>query len=136
MIGTVPLPLPGGGTAWVGGGPFEACPPAVFGVCLEARASNAAQSRLLLPIPDFGLPELPPLRAALATILAELPHGPVYIGCRAGLGRTGTVMACLARLSGVAEDPVTWVRRHYDSRAIETAAQEEFARHAVLHAGG
>jgi protein-tyrosine phosphatase len=132
VIGQVPLPLPGGGTAWVGGGPFESCPPAVFGICLEERAANSAQSQLLLPIPDFGLPDLLSLRVALATILAQLPHRPVYIGCRAGLGRTGTVMACLARLSGIAEDPVVWVRRHYDSRAIETAAQEDFARHAVL----
>jgi protein-tyrosine phosphatase len=132
LIGQVPLPLPGGGTALVGGGPFEACPPGAFGLCLEERAANAAQAAILLAVPDFGLPKLPPLQKALAAILVELPHGPVYIGCRAGLGRTGTVLACLARLSGVAEDPVTWVRRQYDPRAIETAAQEHFARHAVL----
>ncbi|MBO1073598.1 protein-tyrosine phosphatase family protein [Roseomonas marmotae] len=128
----MPLPLAGGGIALAGGGPFEQCPPGAFGLCLEARARNAASAAILLPVPDFGLPELPPLRSALARLLRELPHRPVYIGCRAGLGRTGTVLACLARLSGVEEDPVLWLRRHYDPRAIETPEQEAFARHALL----
>ncbi|MDB5370867.1 MAG: hypothetical protein JWP20_2425 [Roseomonas sp.] len=132
MIGQVPLPLAGGGIALVHGGSFEDCPPGLFGLCLEERAGNAASAAILLPVPDFGLPSLPPLRAALAGTLRVLPGQTVYVGCRAGLGRTGTVLACLARLSGVTEDPVEWVRRHYHPCAIETAAQEDFARHAVL----
>lgn len=134
LIGTVRLPLPGGGTALVSGGPFEACPKGVFSLCLEERATNAAAADLLLPVPDFGLPEPEALRQVLAQLMAAMAHRPVFIGCRAGLGRTGTVLACLARLCGVADDPVDWVRRHYDPRAVETSAQEAFARLVPLDA--
>jgi Protein-tyrosine phosphatase len=49
----------------------------------------------------------------------------VEVGCLAGCGRTGTVLACMAVLSGVpVSDAVTWVRRNYDSCAVETASQE------------
>ncbi|MCQ4161055.1 hypothetical protein NON00_14110 [Roseomonas sp. GC11] len=133
-LGVVPLPLPGGGVGHVSGGPFEACPPGAFGLCLEPRAANAGQAALLLPIPDFGLPPEPAaLPPVLGRLLAALAAGQaVHIGCRAGLGRTGMVLACLARRCGVAEDPVAWVRRHYHPGAIETPAQENFARHAPV----
>ncbi len=49
----------------------------------------------------------------------------VEIGCLAGRGRTGTVLACIAVLAGIAAgDAVTWVRRHHLPGAVETAAQE------------
>lgn len=131
----LPVSLPGGGTALVRGGPFEACPPGAFGLCLEPRAANAGQAALLLPIPDFGLPDPAALEAALDRVMLALAAGtPVSIGCRAGLGRTGTVMARLARRCGLVDDPVAHVRRHYHPGAIETAAQEAFARDAVVPA--
>ena len=47
------------------------------------------------------------------------------IGCIGGLGRTGTVLACMAVLAGVpAGEAVAWVRAHYDRCAVETADQE------------
>ncbi|MBE0636646.1 phosphatase, partial [Candidatus Bipolaricaulota bacterium] len=47
------------------------------------------------------------------------------IGCIGGLGRTGTVLACLAILAGVpTTEAVAWVRDHYDARAVETTDQE------------
>ena len=51
------------------------------------------------------------------------PDRPVYIGCKAGLGRTGTFIAGLLKLAGAA-DPVAETRRIYDPRAVETPAQE------------
>ncbi|MCK5246315.1 protein tyrosine phosphatase, partial [Candidatus Bipolaricaulota bacterium] len=49
------------------------------------------------------------------------------IGCIGGLGRTGTVLACMAILSGVsAEGAVDWGRTNYDSRAVETSEQEDW----------
>jgi hypothetical protein len=53
----------------------------------------------------------------------------VEVGCLGGLGRTGTVLACMAVLAGVpGEDAVPWVRRAYDVRAVETEEQAEWVR--------
>lgn len=76
---------------------------------------------------DFGLPTDPD-RAVSQIVetyrLAAEGKG-VEIGCIGGLGRTGTVLACMAVLAGVAADKaVAWVRTHYDARAVETAEQE------------
>lgn len=133
-LGGLALPLPGGGTARLRGGPFAACPAEGFALCLDGGAANRRRATLLLPIPDFGVPDdLPALRAALAATLAALRAGEaVYVGCRAGLGRTGLVLGCLARRSGVTEEPVAFIRRHYHPGAIETAAQEAFLREASL----
>ncbi len=49
----------------------------------------------------------------------------VEIGCQAGIGRTGTVIACMAILAGVAPtQAVAWVRANYLVRAVETRSQE------------
>jgi protein-tyrosine phosphatase len=112
-------------------GPFTALPPGAFGLCLDPEAPNRAAASLTLDIVDFGLPEPAALRAtldALRAAMAAEPERLFYIGCRAGLGRTGTVLACLAAESGVAGDPVAWVRAQHDPRAVETPAQEAFAR--------
>lgn len=116
----------------LGAGPFAELPAGAFGLCLDPGAPNRADAALLLDIPDFGLPEPAALRAALGALLAAMEREPdrlFHIGCRAGLGRTGTVLACLGAELGVAgEDPVAWVRAVHDPRAVETPAQEAFAR--------
>ena len=112
-------------------GPFTALPEGAFGLCLDPEAPNRAQASLTLDIQDFGLPEPAQLRATLDALLAAMAAAPerlFYVGCRAGLGRTGTVLACLAAECGVTGDPVAWVRASHDARAVETAAQEDFAR--------
>lgn len=55
------------------------------------------------------------------------------VACGGGIGRTGTVLACLAVLDGL--DPATalrWTREHHHRRAVETRGQrrwiERFAR--------
>lgn len=112
-------------------GPFTALPEGAFGLCLDPHAPNRGAAALTLDIVDFGLPEPAALRAtldALKAAMAAEPERLFYVGCKAGLGRTGTVLACLAAECGVAGDPVAWVRAHHDPRAVETPAQEEFAR--------
>lgn len=112
-------------------GPFTALPAGAFGLCLDPDAPNRAAAALTLDIEDFGLPEPAALRATLTALRAAMAAEPgrlFYIGCRAGLGRSGTVLACLAAECGVAGDPVAWVRARHDPRAVETPAQEEFAR--------
>ncbi|HEY4253524.1 MAG TPA: hypothetical protein VGM87_20110 [Roseomonas sp.] len=123
----------GGRDCHILAGPFAARPAGSIGLCLDAGNADAAQAALLHPIPDFGVPDDPAaFRAALvdfAALLAAAPDRIGYVGCRAGLGRTGLALACLVRMSGVPGDPVAWVRAAYDPRAVETPAQEEFARH-------
>lgn len=53
----------------------------------------------------------------------------VEFACGGGRGRTGTALACLAVLDGVpAAEAVTFVRRHYDRRAVETPWQKRYVR--------
>ncbi|RVX45534.1 protein-tyrosine phosphatase [Nonomuraea polychroma] len=51
----------------------------------------------------------------------------VEVACGGGVGRTGTVIACLAVLAGL--DPaaaVTWTREHHHHRAVETPWQRRW----------
>jgi hypothetical protein len=49
----------------------------------------------------------------------------VEVGCAGGLGRTGTVLACMAVLAGKKpQRAIEWVRSAYDSSAVETNEQE------------
>jgi Swiss Army Knife protein, DSP-PTPase phosphatase domain len=79
--------------------------------------------------PDLGLPE-DPSRAAeqIREAFRRAQAGQhLEVGCRGGLGRTGTVLACMAVLAGI--DPkqaVAWVREHYDSCAMETGKHEDW----------
>lgn len=78
--------------------------------------------------PDFLLPAD---RAAFGESLRELLERSgterVEIACGGGIGRTGTALACLAVLDGVANrDAVGYVRAHYSPRAVETPWQKRF----------
>jgi|ThiBio_1000_plan_1041568.scaffolds.fasta_scaffold18658_1 hypothetical protein len=76
---------------------------------------------------DFGLPRIPHKAArSIRAAFERARNGErVEVGCYGGLGRTGTVLACMATLAGVpAGDAVAWVRAHYHERAVETAEQE------------
>jgi Protein-tyrosine phosphatase len=51
----------------------------------------------------------------------------VEVACGGGIGRTGTVIACMAVLAGYpAADAVGWTRRHYRPRAVETPGQRRW----------
>ncbi len=116
----------------ISGGPFDAMPDGARGLCLEARAARVAEAEWQLDVPDFGLPDEAGLRTVLADMLEAMraaPDGAYHIGCKAGLGRTGTAMACLAIMAGVVQgDPVAWLRAAYNPEAIETPEQEDFVR--------
>lgn len=48
----------------------------------------------------------------------------VEVACGGGLGRTGTVLSCMAVLAGVpASEAVAWVRANFDREAVETDEQ-------------
>ncbi len=77
---------------------------------------------------DFGLPadEIATF-SEIADLYGRARAGElVEVACYGGVGRTGTVVACLAILAGVdPADAVGWVRSHYHPSAIETIEQEQ-----------
>lgn len=88
--------------------------------------------------PDFGAPaDVDAAHGAIKRALEAARQGErVEIGCLGGLGRTGTVLACMAVLAGVpSDDAVEWVRRNYRAGAVETHAQERFVQAFAARAG-
>ena len=92
----------------------------------------------LIDWPDFGLPaDETDVFAAIDDLhrragAAEL----VEVACYGGVGRTGTVLACLAVLGGVpAPEAVGWVRTHYHPSAVETAEQERLIARFAQRSG-
>jgi protein-tyrosine phosphatase len=77
---------------------------------------------------DFRLPDSTEQAvAALREAHTRAESERVEIVCGGGVGRTGTAMAVLAVMSGVApDDAVAWVRAHYRPRAVETRRQKRW----------
>lgn len=96
----------------------------------------ASALHLLHPITDFGLPTAAGMRRTLDVITAALDSGgAVYLHCRAGIGRTGTVAGCLLIEHGFAGDEAlallqrkfkAMAKSAWVSRTPETEAQRAF----------
>ena len=53
--------------------------------------------------------------------------GMVEVGCHAGNGRTGCIIASMVILAGIApSEAVEWTREHYRWHAIDTSEQERW----------
>ena len=80
--------------------------------------------------PDFWLPtDRRDAPEALLDVWLRAADERVEVACGGGRGRTGTALACLAILDGVpASDAHHYIRRHYDSRAVETPWQRRYIR--------
>lgn len=80
--------------------------------------------------PDFRLPT--DRNGAIATLAAaheRCAHTRVELACGGGIGRTGTALAVMAILSGVAPgDAVAWTRIHHHPSAVETPCQRRWIR--------
>lgn len=79
--------------------------------------------------PDFGLPAEPQMAATqiVAAFRRARQGEHAEVGCLGGIGRTGTVLACMAVIAGVpGTDAVTWIREHYRPEAVETAGQADW----------
>lgn len=141
--------LPGGGLVR-GRGLRRGLPPGptpAFGLYLgSARAARRHDPALGWPHrwlvwPDFRLPRHP---AEAADAVVGTHHRIVDLGedvevaCGGGVGRTGTVLACLAVLDGLDPDEaVAWVRAHHHRRAVETRGQRRWVhRFAAEHRPG
>ncbi len=97
-----------------------------YGLYLDARWRPTWNADVI-DWEDYGLPlDSTEALQAICKAFDRARHGErVEIGCIGGLGRTGTVLACMAILAGVApEQAVEWVRDHYDPEAVETPEQE------------
>jgi len=77
---------------------------------------------------DWRLPaDRDAAREALIELWQRAGSERVEVACSGGQGRTGTALACLATLDGVpAAQAVTFVRKHYNPRAVETPWQQRY----------
>jgi protein-tyrosine phosphatase len=81
-----------------------------------------------LPIMDFSVPDdKAKLNEAIINIIQEMieKKNTVYMGCFGGVGRTGLVLACIAKSLGI-ENPISYVRENYSPRSVETDEQSQF----------
>ena len=82
-----------------------------------------------IPVPDFGIPEdLDLWQAGLERVIGAAQSGKnVAVHCLAGIGRTGTFLACLAKenLELDGKEAISWVRESVPG-AMENSYQEDF----------
>lgn len=103
---------------------------------------DAARARgieiLHAPVPDGAAPGVGAARESAKWLLDGLRAGSnAAIHCMGGLGRTGTLAACvLIECSVNAEDSIARVRQSRGIRAIETREQENFVREFAGVRGG
>ncbi len=99
-----------------------------------AETMAGAEIELLrFPIPDFGVTDDPEgLRAALDAVAARIREGKtVVVACRAGRGRTGTIVGCLLRDGGLEANAAIELTRTTRPGTIERDVQERFVREWV-----
>lgn len=100
-----------------------------FGLYLRRRAPQPVRwETRWVRWPDFWLPsDRDDFADAIREVVRRAGSERVEIACGGGLGRTGTALACLAVLDGVAGDrAVAYVRERYSHRAVETPWQRRF----------
>lgn len=80
------------------------------------------------PITDMAAPKNPETFKQLVTWISnQLDAGKkIHVGCIGGHGRTGTLLAALARVVLDEEDAITYVREQYCTHAVESAEQVRF----------
>ena len=106
---------------------------ALVSLTLEPPAPQAIQAAglepLHLPVPDFAAPTAEQIDQFVAFARERIQAGrAVGVHCGAGLGRTGTLLACyLVALGEDAEEAIDSVRR-IRPRSIETPEQEACVR--------
>jgi atypical dual specificity phosphatase len=90
----------------------------------ETPAKNGMLTRHI-PVPDFTAPTLQQVEEAVAMISSCLnKHMPVAVHCIAGLGRTGTILACHLVATGMPANNAIILIREWRPGSIETSEQE------------
>ena len=108
------------------GGPFRARPDGMVGVCMLPEKHHLKPGDVHVPTRDFTPPPEQQLIEGVEKALRAAIRGEtVYVGCTAGIGRTGTFMAAMVKALGITHAPVGFVRAHYHHHAVETLDQEQ-----------
>jgi protein-tyrosine phosphatase len=97
---------------------------------IDLAARRAGLSWSHFPIPDVGVPaSLAETSRRVSTIVRDLEAGrTTIVHCRAGLGRSGTIAACVLVAAGTAPDKAIAAVRAARPGAIESPAQAVFVR--------
>lgn len=87
-------------------------------------------TEFLFPITDMAAPDNPEdFRKLVEWVTKALHEGKkVHCGCIGGHGRTGTFLAALVKHVGAEEDAITYVRKNYCEKAVESASQINFLK--------
>lgn len=96
------------------------------GINLRELYTRAGMNVIHLPIQDYSVPDESELRHIVEKAVQILQDGNnLAIHCSAGIGRTGTFAACLAKLvlDLTGEQAVEWIRQLVPG-AVETDEQE------------
>lgn len=85
-------------------------------------------TEFLFPISDMQAPKsLPEFMNLLNFLASNMEDGKkVHIGCIGGHGRTGLVLAALVTHMTGEYDSITYVRKHYCKKAVESSTQIDF----------
>lgn len=84
--------------------------------------------KVLFPIRDMHAPDdVEGFKKMIDWIIVQLiSHKKVHVGCIGGHGRTGTVFAALVASMMQEKDAITYVRKHYCEKVVESQEQINF----------
>lgn len=99
------------------------------GMCLTGKSLPWHDGEeFLFAITDHSVPKsAPEFKKLIAHLSKRISEGRrIHIGCIGGHGRTGMVLSALVREVKGEADAITWVRKHYCKKSVETTTQVEF----------
>lgn len=104
---------------------------------LEPPATAFGLRGFHFPISDMGIPTPRASAELCGVVVASLERGePALLHCKAGMGRTGTMLACtLITLGRTPQQALAEVRRA-SARYVQTEAQARFLGHYASYLAG